>query len=372
MKPNNGKKNDPAHPAIYPTGLKPKSLDKRGQKIYDLIVRRFLATFADAATRETMTAKIDVNDEMFVSSGTRTVEKAWHEFYGPYAKFKEEELPVITQGEVVTVKELELLSKETKPPARYTQASIIKELEKKNLGTKSTRAEVVDTLYRRGYITGRALEATNLGIKIIETLGKYSPEIIDEELTRHFELEMEEIQEDKKKGDEVLTEAKAVLVKILEEFKKKEKGVGDELVGATKESETKENTIGKCILCSEGTLMIKRGKFGKFIACTRYPDCKASFKLPASGLIKALDKTCEACKHPMITVIRAGKKPQDVCINPDCPSKVSEGAKKQISENENKVCNKCGDGKMVLRRSIYGSFLGCDKFPKCRNIMKLS
>ena len=117
--------------------------------------------------------------------------------------------------------------------------------------------------------------------------------------------------------------------------------------------------------------MIKRGKFGKFIACTRYPDCKASFKLPASGLIKALDKTCEACKHPMITVIRAGKKPQDVCINPDCPSKVSEGAKKQISENENKACSKCGEGKMVLRRSIYGSFLGCNKFPKCRSIMKL-
>ena len=118
--------------------------------------------------------------------------------------------------------------------------------------------------------------------------------------------------------------------------------------------------------------MKKRGKFGKFIACTNYPDCKATFKLPASGLAKALDKTCETCKHPMITVIRAGKRPQEVCINPDCPSKVSPEAKQKIAESENTKCAKCGEGVMVVRRSVYGSFLGCNKFPKCRNIIKLN
>ncbi len=371
LRPNNGKKTDPAHPAIYPTGIKPKSLDKRAAKIYDLIVRRFLATFADTAKRETVSIKIDVNGEIFIAAGTTTKYKGWHEFYGAYAKFKDEELPQVTKSEAVVAKKLELLAKETKPPARYTQASIIKELEKRNLGTKATRADVVDTLYKRNYITGRALEATNLGKKIIETLGKYSPEIIDEELTRHFELEMEEIQEDKKKGRDVLDEAKDVLVKILEGFKKKEKGIGDELVDATKESETKENTIGKCPTCTTGILMMKRGKFGRFIACSTYPDCKTTFKLPATGFVKALDKVCETCKYPMVTVIKSAKRPQEVCINPECPSKVSTGARKLISENENSVCKKCGEGKMVLRRSIYGSFLGCNKFPKCRNIIKL-
>jgi len=371
LKPNNGKKTDPAHPAIYPTGMKLKTADRRGQKVYDLIVRRFLATFADEATRETMTVKIDVNKELFVAAGTRTTSKGWHEFYGPYARFKDEELPAITKGETVIQKKLDVLAKETKPPARYTPASIIKELEKRNLGTKSTRAEIVDTLYNRGYVTGRAIEATDLGIKIVETLGKYSPEIIDEELTRHFELEMDEIQEDKKKGEEVLSEAKTVLIKILDGFKKKEKSIGEELLGATKDSEVKENTIGPCPICGKGTLMMKRGKFGRFIACSTYPDCKATFKLPATGLIKALNKPCETCKYPMVTVINGGKKPQEVCINPDCPSKVSENAQKQLKQNENHKCSKCGEGKMVQRRSIYGSFLGCDRFPKCRNIVKL-
>ncbi len=371
LKPNNGKKTDPAHPAIYPTGIKPKSLDKRSSKVYDLITRRFLATFADAATRATVTARIDVNKEIFVAAGTTTKYKGWHEFYGPYAKYKEEELPKIVEGEAVTVKKLEMLAKETKPPARYNQASIIKELEKRNLGTKATRAEIVDTLYKRNYVTGRAVEATDLGIKIIDTLGKYSPEIIDEELTRHFELEMEEIREDKKKGSEVLEEAKTVLVKILDGFKKKEKSIGDELLEATKESETKENTIGPCLACSKGTLMMKRGKFGKFIACSTYPDCKATFKLPANGLIKNTDKVCETCKQPIITVIRSAKKPQDVCINPECPAKISPEAKKQIAEKENSTCEKCKEGKMVLRRSVYGSFLGCNRFPKCRNILKV-
>ncbi|MBI3036282.1 DNA topoisomerase I [Candidatus Woesearchaeota archaeon] len=372
LKPNNGKKTDPAHPAIYPTGLKPKSLDKRGQRIYDLIARRFLATFADAATRETVSARIDVNKEIFVAAGTTTKYRGWHEFYGPYARFKEEELPQVTKGETVVVKKLELLAKETKPPARYTEASIIRELEKRNLGTKATRAEIIDTLHKRGYVNGRAIEATDLGIKIVETLGKYSPEIIDEELTRHFEGEMEEIQEDKKKGEDVLEEAKGVLVKILDSFKKKEKGIGDELITATKESETKENTIGRCPVCGEGTLMMKRGKFGRFIACSCYPDCKATFKLPSNGLVKNTDKVCETCKHPVITVIRSARKPQEVCINPDCQSKISPDARKLIRQNENSSCKKCGEGKMVLRRSVYGSFLGCDKFPKCRNIVKIN
>ena len=371
LKPNNGKKTDPAHPAIYPTGVKPKNLDKRSFKIYDLVTRRFLSTFADAATRETMTIKVDVNGEIFVAAGTRTKVKGWHDFYGTYARFKDEELPAITKGETVITKKLELLARETKPPARFNQASIIKELERRNLGTKATRAEIIDTLYKRNYVTGRAIEATDLGIKIVETLGKYSPEIIDEELTRHFEIEMEEIQDDKKKGAEVLEEAKTVLVKILDVFKKKEKRIGEELIEATKESETKENTIGPCPACGKGTLMMKRGKFGRFIACGTYPECKATFKLPSNGLVKNTGKACETCRHPMITVIRSAKKPQDVCINTECPSKVSAEAKRQISEGENKPCTKCGKGKMVVRRSVYGSFLGCNGFPKCRNIIKV-
>jgi DNA topoisomerase-1 len=93
LEPNNGKKTDPAHPAIYPTGIEPKNLDDRDAKIYDLIVKRFLATFADTAVRETLRVEIDVNKEIFVAKGTTTIEKGWHAFYEPYSDLKEERLP---------------------------------------------------------------------------------------------------------------------------------------------------------------------------------------------------------------------------------------------------------------------------------------
>jgi len=193
LKPNEGPKSDPAHPAIYPTGIAPKSSHERDLKIYDLIVRRFMSTFGEDAIRETMTVRIDVNSEIFVAKGTRTVKQGWFVYYGKHVKLKEEELPEVKKNDAVKVDSINRLEKETQPPKRYTEASIIKELEKRNLGTKSTRAQIIDSLYQRGYVVDKSITATNLGIKTVETLEKFCPEIIDEELTRHFEEEMEEI-----------------------------------------------------------------------------------------------------------------------------------------------------------------------------------
>jgi DNA topoisomerase-1 len=365
LTPNNGKKTDPAHPAIYPTGIAPKGAGERGKRLYDLIVRRTLATFGDAATRETMEINLDCKQEIFTAKGTRTVEKGWHVFYGPYLKLKEEELPDVKKGKDIAVKKITLHSKETQPPGRYTPASIIKELEKRNLGTKATRAAIVDTLFQRGYVTGKKIEATELGIKLIETLEKYSPKILDEELTRHFEEEMEEVSEDKKKKDEVLDEAKDILKKILDDFRRNEKKVGEGLVEAKKEAQRIEETIGECPVCGEGVLKIRRGKYGKFIACDRYPECKAIFNVPKNAMIKATDKKCPECSYPVILVIRKGKRPQELCINIECPSK------KVKTDKEGKKCPKCKEGKLVLRKSVYGAFLGCDKYPKCRHIEKV-
>lgn len=364
LQPNNGKKTDPAHPAIYPTGIKPAKFTELSKKVYDLVARRFLATFGEPAIRETGTAVIDIEGETFTSSGTRTKYEGWYRYYGQYAKQKEEELPKVEKGEKVKQKKLEMPQKETKPPARYTQASIIKELEKRNLGTKATRADVVDTLFQRGYISDKAIMATDLGTKIVETLEKYSPKVVNEELTRHFELEMEEIMESKKEESAVLEEAKEVLTELLSEFKNKEKAIGDELFEATKTAETKANTVGKCLLCNEGTLMVKRGKFGKFIACSRYPDCTATFKLPSNGLVKTTENTCDQCSYPKVLVIRKSKKPQEVCINLDCP------AKKITSDRIDTKCEKCKEGTLVLRKSVYGQFVACNNFPKCRNILR--
>ena len=135
-----------------------------------------------------------------------------------------------------------------------------------------------------------------------------------------------------------------------------------------------QNYIGACQACKEGKLVIKFGKFGKFIACDKYPDCKATFKLPGSGLIKNSEKICEHCQYPMVLVIHKGRQPQDVCINPNCKSKTSEEERKEIKKFEagklEKKCPKCGKN-LVLRKSMYGSFFGCSGYPNCKHIEKL-
>jgi DNA topoisomerase-1 len=371
LSPNNGKKTDPAHPAIYPTGSRPTMKGKE-LKVYDLIVRRFLATFGEPAVRETMKISIDVKEEVFVAKGTRTKVKGWHELYGKYAMQKEEELPKVEQGETIGVSDVLMHDKETQPPKRYTQASIIKELEKKGLGTKATRSNIVDNLFQRGYATDKAIRATNLGIKTVETLEKFSPEILDEELTRDFEIEMEKIREGKKKEEEILDEAKVVLTKTLEKFKKNEKKIGEKLAEASRETQKAMSLVGKCPVCQDGQLVIKRGKFGMFIACDNYPDCSITFKLPSGALSKPAGKDCDKCGYPKIAVIKRGARPQEVCINPECETKKIEDtasrreAEKVESGKIEKKCPKCGKN-LMLRKSIYGSFYGCSGYPKCRH-----
>ncbi|MEK6968378.1 MAG: DNA topoisomerase I [Nanoarchaeota archaeon] len=366
LKPNNGKKTDPAHPAIFPTGIEPKKLEGKKERIYELIVRRFLSTFAEPATRENATIKLQANKEPFVAVGITTTQKGWHEYYGHFLKLKELELPKLRESQDVKINSIDLFDKETQPPRRYTEASIIKELERKNLGTKATRAQIIDTLFDRGYVHGHAaIEATNLGLQTVETLLQYAPRILDEELTRHFEIEMDEIREGTKKSKEVLSEAKEVLTAVLEEFKEKEVEIGKQLHGAHRETEDKANTIGQCMDCKQGTLMMKRSKFGRFIACSRYPDCSTTFKLPATGFIKPASTLCLTCNHPNVLVIRKGRQPQEICINLKCPSK------KIPDEIESKPCPTCKEGLLVLRKSIYGGFVGCNRFPKCRYIAKI-
>jgi len=369
LTPNNGKKTDPAHPAIYPTGIIPKLEDLR---LYDLIVRRFLACFGTNAVRQTIKAEIDVKNEIFITKGTTTVEQGWHVLYGKYATFKEEELPLMKKNDVVDISKISKLDKETTPPKRYTESSIIKELEKRNLGTKATRASIIDTLFQRGYVDGKAIEATELGIRTSDTLSKHCPRMVDEALTRHFEIEMEQIRAGKKDKEKVIDESKKIVTEIINKFKKEEKAVGKELLAANKETVNVMTHIGKCPNCKKGLLSIRRGKFGKFIACDNYPDCKTIYSLP-SAMVKPTKNICEHCGLPKVLIIKKRKKPQEVCINSKCHGKLQGHTDEQLKEMEHiengkleKKCPKCKKGKLVVRKSIYGAFLGCSDYPKCR------
>ena len=368
LKPNEGKKRDPAHPAIYPTGIKPEKISEKEKKIYDLVVKRFLATFGKPAIRESLLLKINVGGETFVAKGIRTKEKNWFELYEPYIRLKEEEWPVFKEGEELKVVKLDLLQKETQPPKRYTPASIINELEKRGLGTKATRADIIDSLYQRKYIADQSIRVTDIGMSIIETLQKYCPDIIDEKLTRHFEEEMEKIRTSKMRKENVLEEAKTVLTKILKTFKEKEDKIGEELKTAHHQTLNKESYVCKCPNCN-GNLRVKFVRKGKarirFIACDNYPECKTTFTIPQRGRIKGTGKKCSRCGQPMITITTKGRKPQEVCLNKECPEKNERENKAETIEKIKKKCPKCGK-KLILRSSVYGKFIGCTGYPKCR------
>jgi DNA topoisomerase-1 len=351
LKPVEGKKDDPAHPAIYPTGELPKpgDLSKDEQNLYDLIVRRFLAAFADPAVRESMKVIINSNNHRFILSGSRTIKEGWLKIYGKYVKFDEVLLPKFEEGERVKVIQIKREKKKTKPPARYSPASVIKKMEDLGIGTKATRAQILETLYSRGYIEGKKqIKVTPLGMKVIEALENNVPDIISVELTREFEEKMEQIMQKKVSKEKVIEESKETLVKILKEFKQKEKEIGKKLLETFVESQknkenkkrasTKELTaeeeesikksaekrediiiVGKCPKCG-GDLVVKYNrKTGKrFVGCSSWPNCNVTYPLLQRGEIIPTGKTCPECGNAPIVKIKERNREYEVCLDMNC------------------------------------------------------
>ncbi len=343
QKPVEGKKSDPAHPSIYPTGQgETSSFSDEERKLYDLIVKRFLSLFCEDAIIDKKTIKVEIDGLKFSEIGSSIRKKAWLEIYP--IKFSENEIPDL-EGNVKIIN-LRTEEKETQPPKRYTQASIISELEKRNLGTKATRASILETLYDRNYVRGRSVEATSLGISLIETLEKNSPIITDEKLTRDIEKEMEKIAEAKdnflEKEKSVIEKAKETIRKIAEQFKEKNVEIGRELLKANAhltEKLKEENKLNPCPICKTGNLAITYSKKNRrfFIACNSYPKCTNTYSLPPNGLPKRIDKNCEKCEFPMIMLIRKGKKPWMLCFNKECETnkeRLEEYRKKKEEEQK--------------------------------------
>ncbi len=326
LKPREGGKTDPAHPSIFPTPDTPdiKRLNSYQLKLYDLIVKRFLSLFADPAIRESAKIVIDINGEKFVAEGVRTIEPGWMDSYSPYSRFKEAILPDAKKGDAVVVKRLEILEKKTEPPGRYSQASILQVMEKLGLGTKATRAQILQTLYDRGYIEDKSMVVTGLGSAVIGALEKYCPEIVSVELTRNFEAEMEAIMEGQKKREEVIREAEKALRKILVDFKKNEKNIGQELLKGVKIEMKKQSTVGKC---NCGGDLVKRDSKGKrFIGCSSYPKCTQTFSLPHFGKLTVLSKKCAKCGLFIVSIKSVGKRMWHLCVR--CGFVDSSGEKK--------------------------------------------
>lgn len=321
--PIEGKKEDPAHPSIHPTGNFARLTDQ-DEKIYNLIAKRFIALFCDNALIDKKRIKAVVEKLDFTANGQQIVQRGWMDIYP--TQTKEVDIPDL-EGEVEITNQREE-KKETQPPKRFSPASILTQLEKRNLGTKATRASILETLYKRGYIKEKSIEATPLGLSLIETLGKHSPVIIDEKLTKELQDKTDEIVESKNKFTEqeesVLTQARSTIQNIAKDFTKAEKEIGKELMNAEVKVRAKQkidNQLCACPNCDKGQLAITYSpKFRTFfIACNAYPDCKTTFSLP-KGTIKKTGKLCEHCGFPTLMRVMAGKRPWTFCFNKNCES----------------------------------------------------
>ncbi len=332
LKPHEGQKTDSAHPAIYPTGNLPeKTLKEEERNIFDLIVRRFMAVFAEPAIRQSIRALIGINGHLFELTGIRTLSEGWLRFYKPYAQLKDIVLPSLVEHQKIDVKRVSLKENHTKPPARYNPRTLLLKMEKEEIGTKATRASTIQTLYDRKYLHGiDRLFVSDLGFEVIEILSQYCPTVVSPELTRKLEAKMQEIQNGQQTKATVLQEAIEILKPVTSELKEKESIIGKQLNQAIRQAWLDEKAVGRCPKCFDGQLTILRSKkTGKrFVGCTNYFEkkCDAIFPLPQFGTVKPLAKACEICGCPIVYILIKGKKPWKLCLNPKCSSK---GARKQ-------------------------------------------
>jgi DNA topoisomerase-1 len=335
--PIEGEKSDPAHPSIYPTGDFKKLSDEE-ENLYLLIVKRFISCFCPNA--QGISKRINLiadNGKNFTANGLTITKKGWMDVYP--TMMEERSIPTIN-GQV-NIDKIDFEEKETQPPKRYTPASLISILEKKNLGTKATRSSIVDTLFDRGYLDGKSIEATPLGVHLIESLEKYSPIIVDENLTRDVEEKMEEIQSSKSKWEELenktIKQVEKLITDISKEFRANELSIGQKIlegIQTLREQQKEQSTLMPCTKCKIGNLQIRYSKKSNryFVGCTNYPNCTAVHSLPPNALIKKTDKVSEN-GLPILMALRKGKRPWEFEFNPNW--KPEPNYKKQEENQEN-------------------------------------
>ncbi len=324
--PRQGKKTDPAHPAIHPTGVAPKGLKQDGEKIYDLIVKRFIATFGPTARKASRSIEVKLDrGDIFVIKVESVTDPGWMKYYAPYTKAGSAGLPEADEGEEAMVDKVWVEERFTEPPPRFNQSSLIKFMERNGLGTKSTRAEIINTLYKRGYISGSSIHVTGLGRGVVEVLRKHFQDLVSIGLTRDLEERMEAIEEGREDYTAVLIRGAEVVKKAFDDMVSEFDSVGAEIASLVKELRDQRGRIGPCPSCRTGELRVIRSrKTGKrFVGCSNYGrGCSFSAPLPQRGVVSTTGGTCKGCGYPTVTVMGGGSRRWKICLNPKCPLRV--------------------------------------------------
>jgi len=341
LHPSRGNKKTTDHPPIYPTaGVHRSRLDDREWRIYELVVRRFLATLADDALSESNRIDLIMDDEPFYLRGSRMIEPGWLAYY-PYSRQKDAELPSLHEGDQAEMVEKYLDARETQPPGRYSQGTLIELMEKHNLGTKATRHNIIQNLYDRGYTHGNPIEPTETGIKMAEALQEYAPRIASPEMTAELEADMDAISERGMSKDEVVDISRRLLREAYQSLEDNREAVAARIF----EGITDDRILGDCPTCGKNKLRVIRSKATKkrFVGCEGYPDCSQTYPLPQRGDLIATGETCPECGTPRVKIM-GGRRPWVLCLDPECPTKAEYRQKQEARAAAKTAAAAQGDG----------------------------
>jgi DNA topoisomerase-1 len=356
--PTRGKSFATDHPPIHPVRGATKSKIRGDKwKIYELICRRFLATVAPPARVRTSEAEIDVKKERFLCEGREILSPGWRSYY-PYYPAKESDLPELSEGGRVKILGIDMEEDKTKPPPRFSQGSLIQEMEKLGLGTKSTRHEIIKKLYNRKYVEGRYLTPTVSARAVVDALEDHNVGIEKPEMTNVLEKDMLEIANGSKTREQVVEESQDILEEVMKNLQTNRKEIGEEIKTALR----MQNFIGVCKSCGGNLNVIRSRRGQRFIGCSGYPNCKVTHPLPQAGKVIPTKMVCEECGSPMIEITERGGK-EVICVDAKCP--------KTRERNVLGSCDKCG-GDLTIRHSQRGKrFVGCSNYPNCNNSFPL-
>ncbi|NLX14109.1 MAG: type I DNA topoisomerase [Phycisphaerales bacterium] len=368
-----------AHEAIRPTDAArdPESLKKQLSeplfKLYNLIWRRFISCQMTAAewdsTAISITTPTKIGEMEFKATGRTLAFDGFYRVAGlPKSNGDQALLPEVRAGQEVVPFDIEPEQQFTSPPARYTEASLVKRLEAEGIGRPSTYASIIQTIQDRGYVEqiDRRLYATDKGSIVTEKLLAHFPDVMEYKFTSFMEDELDKIEE-----------AHLDWVKVLHEFYDP---FHRDLLRAHEEMEPvkAEPSPYKCELCG-GDMVYRWARTGRFLSCTKYPKCKGAMNVDREGRPvgpQKIDVACELCGKDMI--LRQSRHGSFLGCSgyPACRHTIAcdeQGVPfKLVKEEElEQPCPACGVGTMKVRRRGMRAFLGCDQYPTCKNTLPL-
>lgn len=353
-----------AHEAIRPTSTlrTPETvaqyLSPDEAKLYRLIYDRALASLMTPKVEEVTTAIWECNGLTFKASGTRTLFPGYSVIYGEFEAEENKKLPPLEEGKSYSVKKRNEEQKFTQPPARFTEAKVVKAMEEKGIGRPSTYANTIKTLKSHDYISivKGVVTPTETGIRTTKVMEKFFPEIISASYTAKMENELDEVAEKKKTRLEAMDSFYRPFIEKFDQVQK------------TMYKDSGEPTGEMCPECGS-PLIYKKGKFGKFVACSNYPACHYVVK----EKMQETGETCPRCGRPL--VVRKSKKGEEFvgCSGyPSCTyikgqeEKKLADATKYTEADYVKECPSCHQGHLVVKHGKKVDFLGCTNYPKCR------